>query len=118
VQDEILYVIGIGSVADWEAGRGSLYWIEASNGEHALPVFTTRERAHEHWEAHLSETSARLQMVDSMPMTHQGPVLENQMTILPLRVEDLALAAEQVEADYLIRDPRPGSEQETLRLPK
>ena len=49
-------------------------------------------------------------------MTHQGPLLENRIILLPLNERGVALAAERVEADYLIRDPRPGSEQEILRL--
>ncbi len=39
MKDDVLhYVIGLGDRKDWEAGRGSLCWIEAPNGEHALPV--------------------------------------------------------------------------------
>jgi hypothetical protein len=30
MKDDVLhYVIGLGGPEDWEAGRGSLYWIEA-----------------------------------------------------------------------------------------
>ena len=46
MKDDVLYyVVGLGDREDWEAGRGSLYWILDRNGEHALPVFTTSERA-------------------------------------------------------------------------
>ena len=52
MKDDILYyVIGLGDQEDWEAGRGSLYWIEDPNGEHALPVFTTPEGASSYWKA-------------------------------------------------------------------
>ena len=43
--EEHLHVIGMGSEADWEAGRGSFYYIEDKNGEKCIPVFTSPERA-------------------------------------------------------------------------
>jgi hypothetical protein len=115
--EELLYVIGVGSQEDWDVGRGSLYWIEDPNGEHALPVFTTPEKAVRHWEAN-SKVDHRLEMAESahLPITHQGPLLENSFIIMPLTTDSLALAAEMVGADYLVRDPRPGHEQEILRL--
>ena len=119
MDDELLYVIGLGGREDWEAGRGSLYWIEAPNGEHALLVFTTKEKALDHWGAN-SEVRDRLEMADSasLPTTHQGPLLQNRITVMPLKVEGLALAAARVRADYLVRDPSgaTGTEQEILRL--
>jgi len=116
MQDDVLYhVIGLGGREDWEAGRGSLYWILDRNGEHALPVFTTPEGARSYWTAN-SGVRERLEMADTTPMTHQGPLLENRIILLPLDERGVALVAERVGADYLIRDPRPGSEQEILRL--
>ncbi|MBA3424594.1 MAG: hypothetical protein H0U04_08630 [Rubrobacter sp.] len=115
MQDELLYVIGLGGREDWEAGRGSVYWIEAPNGEHALPVFTTPEGAHKYWEAN-SGVRERLELADSTPTTHQGPLLQNRITLLPLDGKGLALAAARVDADYLIRDIQAGAEQEILRL--
>ena len=78
MKDDILYyVIGLGDQEDWEAGRGSLYWILAPNGEHALPVFTTPEGASSYWKAN-SGVRERLQMADTTTTpTHQGPLLQN-----------------------------------------
>ena len=79
MKDDVLhYVIGLGGLEDWEAGRGSLYWILAPNGEHALPVFTTPEGASSYWKAN-SGVRERLQMADTTttPTTHQGPLLQN-----------------------------------------
>lgn len=79
MKDDILYyAIGLGDQEDWEAGRGSLYWIEDPNGEHALPVFTTPEGASSYWKAN-SGVRERLQMADTTttPTTHQGPLLQN-----------------------------------------
>jgi hypothetical protein len=113
--DVLYYVIGLGDREDWDAGRGSLYWILAPNGEHALPVFTTEEGAYSYWTAN-SGVRERLGMADTIPTTHQGPLLQNRITLLALDDRGLALAASNVGADYLIRDPRPGSEQEILRI--
>jgi hypothetical protein len=115
--EQILHVIGLGSREDWEAGRGSLYSIEAPNGEHALPVFTTPEKAERYWLAN-SGVRDRLDIAENagLPVTHQGPLLQNRFVVMAMWPETLALAAEQVEADYLLRDPRPGHEQEILRL--
>jgi hypothetical protein len=38
---------------------------------------------------------------------------------MPLRAEDLARAAARVAADYLlVRDPRPGGQQDIVRVPR
>jgi hypothetical protein len=70
------YVIGLGGLDDWDTGRGSLYWIGAPNREHALPVFTTPEDARSYWTAN-SGVRERLEMADTTPTTHQGPLLQN-----------------------------------------
>jgi hypothetical protein len=117
MNEKVMHVIGLGDREDFEAGRGSVYWIKAPNGENALPVFTTPEKAHRYWKAN-SGVRDRLDMAENggLPTTHQGPLLQNRITILSLKVEGLALAADLVEADYLLKDPRPGAEQEILRL--
>jgi hypothetical protein len=78
-------------------------------------LFTTPEGAHAYWTAN-SGVRERLQMADTTPTTHQGPLLQNRITLLSLDEKGVALAAKRVRADYLIRDPRPGAEQEILRL--
>ena len=37
---------------------------------------------------------------------------------MPLRAEGLARAAAMVEADYLMRDPCPGDQQDIIRVPR
>jgi hypothetical protein len=113
--EEMLYVIGLGGLEDWDAGRGSLYWILDSRGKHALPVFTTPGKARDYWEAN-SGVRERLEMADSAPVTHQGPLLQNRFILMPLAHESLVMAAAKVKANYLVRDPRPGTEQEVLWL--
>ena len=38
--------------------------------------------------------------------------------VSPLRAKGLARASAMVEADYLVRDPRPGDQQDIMRVPK
>ena len=106
MRDEILYVIGVADRQDWEAGRGSLYWIKAPNrrARRVLPVFTDPEQAKRHWEAN-SSVRDRLDMADSVATTHQGPLLQRRIVVMPLNAKGLAMAAARVKADYLIRDP-------------
>ncbi len=55
-------------------------------------------------------------MAQKTPISHQGPLLQNRFVVMPLTVETLTRAAAMVEADYMLRDPRLGAEQEILRL--
>ena len=117
-QGEYLHVIGVGAAADWEAGRGSLYYIEDKSGEKAMPTFTSAARAESYIKANLSGVEAHMQMLEGIGVTHAPPLTEGRFVILPLDAEGVAWAALMVEADYLIRDPRPGYQQETIRVPK
>lgn len=111
----LLHIIAIGSEGDWEAGRGSLYYIEDKNGETALPVFTTTEKADEFVRAHFNSPEAHMQMLESVGASHAAPLTTGRYMIMPVRGEALAVAVARVGADYLIRDPHPGDQQEILR---
>jgi hypothetical protein len=116
---EHYYIIGVGSSADWEAGRGSLYYITDADGERALPVFTTPERAWEFVEENLETPEAYMQLLESIGAhaeTHAAPLADNRYICMPVDSDGLVLAAERMDADYLVRDLRPGLEQEILRL--
>jgi hypothetical protein len=118
---ELHYIIGVGSPEDWEASRGSLYYIEDKSGEKALPVFTTQERLVKFVEANFGTPEAYMQMLESLganAQTHAPALREHRYTVMPVTWEGLTLAAFNMDADYLIRDPRPGGEQEILRVPK
>ena len=112
------YIIGVGAPDDWEADQGSIHYIEDKNGEKAMPVFTTGERADAYARAHLENAEAHMQMFESLPVSHIPPLTEGRFVIMPLKREGVAKAALIADADYLVRDPRPGDEQEILRLPK
>ncbi len=116
MQGELLYIIGVGNEADWEAGRGSLYYIEDNNDERALPVFTTSELANDFIQTNFSTPEAHMQMLESVGARHAAPLTAGQFMIMPVRNEGLAKAAAVVDADYLLRDIRPGDEQEIMRL--
>ncbi len=116
-----LHIIAMGGEEDWEAGHGSLYYIEDKKGETALPVFTTAELA-EGFEgfvqANFNTPEAHMEMLESVGASHAAPLTAGRCMIMAVRTEGLVLAAARVDADYLIRDPKPGGEQEIIRLSK
>ena len=116
---ERVYIIGVGNSADWEAGRGSLYFIEDRNGERALPVFNTPELLEDFVRSNFDTPEAYIQMLEGLGANaeaHAPPVAAGRYIIMPVDNEGLALAASSIDADYLVRDPRPGVEQEVMRL--
>ena len=116
--EEHLHVIGMGSEADWEAGRGSFYYIEDKNGEKCIPVFTSPERADRFARANFDNPEAHTQMLESIGVVHAPALTSGRFIVMALRAEGLARAAAMVEADYLVRDPRPGDQQDIMRVPK
>ena len=111
------YIIGVGNTDDWDAGRGSLYFIEGRDAAKYLPVFTTPERIEEYIKTFLPP-KAQMEMLESVPVTHAPTLTEGRFIVMPLNPQGLAMAANLIDADYLIRDPREGAEQEILRVPK
>ena len=117
-QGQYLYIIGVGSSDDWKAGRGSIYHIEARNGEKAIPVFTTPEKGQAYIQANLSQLQAHVDTLENVPASHLTPVTEGRFSIMPYGAEVIAKWAAALGIDYLVRDPQSGSEQEIMRLPK
>ncbi len=115
-EEVLLYIIGVGNEQDWEAGRGSLYYIEDRNNERAMPTFTTPERAENFIEANFNKPEAHMQMLESISVLHAPALTGGRFIIRPVAHEQLDQAAARVEADYLVRDPRPGPNQEIMRL--
>jgi hypothetical protein len=116
---EYLYVIGVGSAGDFQAQRGGIYHIADSRGEIALPVFTSPELATEYVNNTLNKPGAHMQMLESVGAnvdTHADALTGGRFLIMPVDAETLAGVTERIEADYLIRDIRPGEDQEILRL--
>jgi hypothetical protein len=117
MEREYVYVIGLGNEEDWQARRGSLYYIEDRNGEKAMPIFTTPEKIERYVRANFdAPKEAHMDMLESIPALHTKPLAEGRYILMPLNAEDVARAAVMVGADYLIRDPRPGEKHEILRL--
>ena len=115
-QEEYLHIIAVSTPADWNAGKGSLYYIEDKNGEIALPVFTTAERAEKFGRTNFESAEAHMQMFESLPVSHIPTLTEGRYMVMPLGIENVAKAAAMADADYLIRDIRVGDQQEILRL--
>jgi hypothetical protein len=60
-----------------------------------------------------------MQMLESLGAnaeTHAPPLSAGSYIVMPVKPDGLAMAASTIEADYLARDPRPGEEQEVMRL--
>ncbi len=118
-QDKPLYIIGVGGPEDWDAGAGSLYYVEDKNGEKAMPVFTTSERIEKFIGDNFDSPEAHMQMLESLGVnveTHANPLTEGRFTVMPVNNETFIRAALKAGIDYLVRDPRPGTEQEIFRL--
>ena len=117
-EEGYLHIIGVGSTEDWEAGRGSLYYIEDRRGETCLPVFTTPERAKRYMSANFNAPEAHMAMLESVGADHAEPLTEGRFIVMPVDSNGVAKAAAIVGADYLLRDPRPGEQQAILRFNK
>ena len=115
MEQDYLYVIILGSDEDWEAGRGSTYYIEDRNGEKALPVFTTPEKAQQYIQT-LSNPEAYSQLLESAEVERAKPLVGERFVIMPFDVNGVAEIAAAMEADYLVRDLHPGPQQEVLRF--
>lgn len=116
-EDEYLYIIGVGSLEDFESGGGSFYYIEDRQGERALPVFTTPEKIEKYAGMNLNSPGAHLSMLESIgAASTTAPLTEGRFSLWPLKPDLVFRVASGIEADYLIRDPRPGTEQEIIRL--
>jgi hypothetical protein len=116
IEEPSFHIIGLGDQKDWEAGRGSIYYIEDKNGEKCVPVFTTAEGVQRYIAANFNLPEAHMDMMEGMPESHIQPLTEGRFIIMPLPAEQVIQAAGMTGADYLMRDPRPGSEQEIIRL--
>ena len=117
-QGNCLYLIGLGDSGNWEAGSGGLYYMENKNGEKFLPVFTTPERAARYVQANFDAPKAHMDMLESVPASHVGQLTEGRFVVMSLDTKGVAEAAAMIDADYLLRDPRAGEQQQILRLDK
>ena len=114
-QSGYYYLIGVGDQKDWEEGRGHIHYIEDRNKERCIPVFTTPEGAQRHIEKNFWQTEAHLDMLESAGQDPSA-LTAGRFILMTVDTETLANAAASVDADYLMRDPRPGWNQEILRL--
>jgi hypothetical protein len=115
-QNEYFYVVGVGGSEDWEADRGSLHWIEADNGERVMLVFTSPEKAEAYVRANLHSPQAHMQMLEGLLISHVPPLTEGRLSVLRLDAHTLIEMALSIDITCLVRDPRPGAQQEIIRL--
>ena len=79
-------------------------------------MFSTPERAERYIAAKIDTPKAHMDMLESLPESHIEALTEARFALMPLDADGLARAAAMVGADYLIRNPRPGGQQEIMRL--
>jgi hypothetical protein len=116
VEQEHLHVIGLGNREEL-AGRAWQYLLyRGSQRREGHPVFTTPEKVERYVRANFDAPKAHMDMLESVPESHVKPLTEGRYIVMPLDAAGVAQAAAIAGADYLVRDPRPGDEQEILRL--
>ena len=116
---EHLYIIGLGDQEDWQAGRGRLCYFEDEDDKVALPVFTTSEKAKGYARDHLGAPEAHMDMLESLGATAESdarPLTEGRIAIIKVDSQGLQRAAASVRPNYLVRDFRPGEDEEVLWL--
>ncbi len=67
-------------------------------------------------EANFNAPEAHMAMLESLGAAYAEPLIEGRFIIMPLDPNGVAKVAASVDADYLVRDPRPGEQQEILRF--
>jgi len=112
------YIIGVGGEEDWKEGRGSVHYITKNDGKKYLLVFTAPEKARDFGRANFDRPASHMDMLESVSLSHAQPLTEGRYVIMPVEVETLAKVAVDVGVDYLLRNPRPGSKQEIMPVPK
>jgi hypothetical protein len=115
---EKVYAIGVGDAEDVKAERASLYYVEGEHGEKGLPVFTSREKLFGYVEDNFHTPEAHLSFLDRIDLKGVEPLTEGRFSAVTLDSMGVASVVASIEADYIIRDPRPGDQQEILRFPK
>jgi hypothetical protein len=99
-QADYLHLIGVGNSEDWQARRGSLYYIEDKNGEKCLPVFSTLGRVASYVRSNFGAPKAHMDIIlESLPVSHVGPLTEGRFLDMPLDTEGVAKAAAMIDAD-------------------
>jgi hypothetical protein len=81
-------------------------------------IFTTPEAAERYIAANFNEPTAHIEMLESLPPTHTGPLTEGRSVVMEAGITEVAQQALEMGADYIQRDIRPGPNQEVMRVPK
>ncbi len=103
--------------------RGDLVGIELhyfvdTDDEKVIPVFTSHEHLEEYVRANLNTAEGHLDMMEGGDLTRARALSEGRFKGVLMDVSNIAELAVDMEADWLMRDPRPGEQQEVLRIPK
>jgi|SRR5215216_6628058 len=105
-----------GDERDFEAGRGSLHYVDDRWGKRCLIIFSTRKKAERFIDTNLGAPKAHMEMLESARVSHLAPLTAGRFSVAKVDNEDIIELALEAGIDYLQRDIRPGKQQEVLRL--
>ncbi len=117
--NERLWAIVVGDVIE----RGDLVGFELhyfvdTDDEKVIPVFTSPERLEVYVRTALDTPEGHLDMMEGGDLRRARALTEGHFEGVLMDANDIAELAVEMEADWLMRDPRPGEEQEVWRVPK
>jgi hypothetical protein len=112
------WICFVGHDEDFEAGRASLHYVEDPRGEWCLLLFPTRKKAERFVQANFDTPESHISMLEGTPESHLSPLTAGRFMVAQVPNEEIVELALEAGIDYLVRDPRPGTEQEVLRLDK
>jgi hypothetical protein len=118
-ENERLWALIVGDFVE----RGDMVGIELhyfvdTDDEKVIPVFTSHERLEDYVRTDLNTPEGHLDMMEGGDLTRARALSEGRFKGVLMDVNDIAELAVEMEADWLMRDPRPGEEQDVWRVPK
>ena len=117
--NERLWAIILGDSIEREDVDGlDLHYFVDTDDEKVIPVFTSPERLEEYVRTNLDTPEGHMDMMEGGDLTRARALSEGRFAGVLMDVNDIAELAVYIEADWLVRDLRPGEEQEAWRVPK
>lgn len=114
---QTVFIIVLDLTDDRGTGRAGYYYIEDGNGLRALPIFTSGEGVIRYAQTNSAALGDQMDTMEDLPTGHTGKLTDGRFVVLELVYpEELAEVMEEVEPDYLVRNPMPGERQEVMLL--
>jgi hypothetical protein len=114
---ESYWVNMVGDTVDMESGRLSVHYIEKTNGEKIMPVFSTQEKAHAFLERFIvPDLQAHMSMLESVPTSHVAPLTAGRFSTTVVPVEFIVNYALGSDMDYVQLNPGPDEPAKVMAL--